>query len=148
MTHRATELSLGLAAEQLYESLPKESRQALGDLPALLQRLQRDAQSLRKRHESLQEALAGSTTANTPEFDDLRAMRDEVQARLGEAVGTLETLRPGLLRLHAGSMTVDGFTTHLDVASEMSEQVSRLIEAQQSVDRVLEFPRQTAPTPA
>lgn len=148
MTHRATELSLGLAAEQLYESLPKESRHALGDLPTLLQRLQGDAQSLRKRYESLQEALAGSTAANTPEFDDLRTMRDDVQARLGEAVGTLETLRLGLLRLHAGAMTVDGFTTHLDVASEMSEQVSRMISAHQSVDRVLQFPRETAPTPA
>jgi len=44
MTHRATELSLGMAAEQLYESLPKESREALADLPALLRRLQADAQ--------------------------------------------------------------------------------------------------------
>jgi hypothetical protein len=148
MTHRATELSLGLAAEQLYDSLPKDSRQQLGDIPALLKRLQSDAQSLRKRYESLQEALGGSAAANTPEYDDLRAMRDEVQARLGEAVGTLETLRLGLLRLHAGSMTIDGFTTHLDVASEMSEQVSRMIAAHNSVDRVLEFPRTAAPTPA
>jgi serine/threonine-protein kinase len=148
MTHRATELSLGLAAEQLYDSLPKDARQQLGDIPALLKRLQGDAQSLRKRYESLQEALGGSAAANTPEYDDLRAMRDEVQLRLGEAVGTLETLRLGLLRLHAGSMTIDGFTTHLDVASEMSEQVSRLIDAHKSVDRVLEFPRQPAPTPA
>jgi hypothetical protein len=148
MTHRATELSLGLAAEQLYESLPKESRQELRELPAVLTRLQKDAQSLRKRYESLQEALAGSTTANAPEFDDLRTMRDEVQARLGEAVGTLETLRLGLLRLHAGSGTVEGFTTHLDVAAEVSTQVSRLIAAHQSVDRALAFPRQHAPTPA
>jgi hypothetical protein len=148
MTHRATELSLGLAAEQLYDSLPKDSRQQLGDIPALLKRLQSDAQSLRKRYESLQEALGGSAAANTPEYDDLRAMRDEVQARLGEAVGTLETLRLGLLRLHAGSMTVDGFTTHLDVASEMSEQVSRMISAHQSVDRVLRFPTPPAVTPA
>src|SRR5688572_17496914 len=148
MTHRATELSLGLAAEQLYESLPKVSRQELRELPAVLTRLQKDAQSLRKHYESLQEALAGSTTANAPEFDDLRAMRDEVQARLGEAVGTLETLRLGLLRLHAGSGTVEGFTTHLDVAAEVSSQVSRLIAAHQSVDRTLSFPRQHAPTPA
>ena len=42
MTHRATELSLGMAAEQLFESLPKATRQALGDVPALLERLQRD----------------------------------------------------------------------------------------------------------
>jgi hypothetical protein len=148
MTHRATELSLGLAAEQLYESLPKESRQELRELPAVLTRLQKDAQSLRKRYESLQEALAGSTAANAPEFDDLRAMRDEVQARLGEAVGTLETLRLGLLRLHAGSATVEGFTTHLDIAAEVSTQVSRLIAAHQDVEQSLKFPREIAATPA
>jgi serine/threonine-protein kinase len=148
MTHRATELSLGLAAEQLYESLPKETRNALSDLPQLLQRLQNDAQALRKRYEGLQDALAGSPAANTPEYDDLRTMRDEVQARLGEAVGTLETLRLGLLRLHAGSVTVDNFTTHLDVASEVSAQVSRLIAAHQSVDRALRFMTPPAVTPA
>jgi len=148
MTHRATELSLGLAAEQLYESLPKDSRQALGDLPALLQRLQNDAQSLRKRYESLQEAVSGSSAAHTPEFDDLRVMRDEVQARLGEAVGTLETLRLGLLRLHAGSATVEGFTTHIGVAAEVSKQVQRLIAAHNDVERALQFDSEPATTPA
>jgi serine/threonine-protein kinase len=148
MTHRATELSLGLAAEQLYETLPKEARLELRDLPAVLKRLQSDAQSLRKRHESLQEALSASNTANGPEFDDLRQMRDEVQARLGEAVGTLETLRLGLLRLHAGSATVEGFTTHLDIAAEVSTQVSRLIAAHEDVEQSLRFPREIAATPA
>ena len=148
MTHRATELSLGLAAEQLYESLPKESRHELRDVPAVLKRLQSDAQSLRKRYDALQEALSASSTANEPEFDDLREMRDEVQARLGEAVGTLETLRLGLLRLHAGSGTIEGFTTHLDIAAEVSTQVSRLIAAHQDVERSLQFPRAVAATPA
>ena len=148
MTHRATELSLGLAAEQLYDTLPKESRQELRELPAVLKRLQNDAQSLRKRYDALQEALSASSTANEPEFDDLREMRDEVQVRLGEAVGTLETLRLGLLRLHAGSATVEGFTTHLDIAAEVSTQVSRLISAHQDVERSLRFPREIAATPA
>ena len=148
MTHRATELSLGLAAEQLYDTLPKESRQELREVPAVLKRLQNDAQALRKRYDALQEALAASSTANEPEFDDLREMRDEVQARLGEAVGTLETLRLGLLRLHAGSATVDGFTTHLDIAAEVSTQVSRLISAHQDVELSLKFPREIAATPA
>jgi serine/threonine-protein kinase len=148
MTHRATELSLGLAAEQLYDALPRETRQALADVPSLLQRLQNDAQSLRKRHEALQEALAGSTTANSPEFDDLRAMRDEVQAQLSEAVGTLETLRLGLLRLHAGSATVDALTTHLALAAEVSAQVARLVSAHDDVERALRFPAEPATTPA
>jgi hypothetical protein len=148
MTHRATELSLGLAAEQLYDSLPRETRQSLGELPAVVRQLQDDAQSLRRRYESLQEGLAGSGAAGNPEFDDLRAVRDEVQARLGEAVGTLETLRLGLLRLHAGSVTVEGLTTHMDVAAEVSAQVSRLIAANEDVDRALRFPAEPAATPA
>jgi prefoldin subunit 5 len=148
MTHRATELSLGLAAEQLFDTLPRETRQALADVPSVLQRLQNDAQSLRKRHEALQEALAGSTAANSPEFDDLRAMRDEVQAQLSEAVGTLETLRLGLLRLHAGSATVEGLTTDLGLAAEVSAQVARLVSAHRDVERALGFPSQPAVTPA
>jgi predicted RNase H-like nuclease (RuvC/YqgF family) len=147
MTHRATELSLGLAAEQLFESLPKATRESLQELPAVLQRLQEDAQALRKRHESLQDALSG-TAAESREFDDLRTMRDEVQARLGEAVGTLETLRLGLLRLHAGSATIEGFTTHIGVASDVSLQVERLIAAHSDVDRALRFPAELTPTPA
>jgi serine/threonine-protein kinase len=147
MTHRATELSLGLAAEQLYESLPKETRQALGDLPAVLARLQKDAQSLRARYESLQEALSGKVAAD-PEYDDLRTMRDEMHARLGEAVGALETMRLGLLRLHAGSQTVEGLTTHLNIAAEVSAQVARLVSAHQDVEKALKFPSGPVPTPA
>ncbi|HET7042534.1 MAG TPA: serine/threonine-protein kinase, partial [Gemmatimonadales bacterium] len=39
MTHRATELSLGLAAEELYATLPKGTRAALSELPEVLRRL-------------------------------------------------------------------------------------------------------------
>ena len=149
MTHRATELSLGLAAEQLFDSLPKTTRSSLAELPAVLRRLQDDAQALRARYEQLQEALAQSAAvAESPEFADLREMRDEVQARLGEAVGTLETLRLGLLRLHAGSATVEGFTTHIGVANEVSSQVERLIAAHSDVERALRFPAELTPTPA
>jgi hypothetical protein len=147
MTHRATELSLGLAAEQLFESLPKETQKALGDLPAVLARLQKDAQALRARYESLQEALSGKVAAD-PEYDDLRAMRDEMHVRLGEAVGSLETMRLGLLRLHAGSQTVEGLTTHLGIAAEVSAQVARLVSAHQDVEKALRFPSGPVVTPA
>ena len=147
MTHRATELSLGLAAEQLFETLPKETQKALGDLPAVLTRLQKDAQALRARYESMQEALSGKVAAD-PEYDDLRTMRDEMHARLGEAVGSLETMRLGLLRLHAGSQTVEGLTTHLGIAAEVSAQVARLVSAHQDVEKALKFPSGPVPTPA
>ncbi|MEA3244832.1 MAG: serine/threonine-protein kinase [Gemmatimonadota bacterium] len=148
MTHRATELSLGLAAEQLYEALPRETRAALGDLPTLLHRLQDDAQRLRASHDAMQEAINDAGEAATrAEYDDIRAMRDSLHAKLGETVGSLETIRLNLLRLHAGSGSVEGLTTHIGLAAAVSEEVHRLLEARGEVERALAFPREAAATP-
>jgi hypothetical protein len=148
MTHRATELSLGMAAEQLFESLPRESREQLGDLPALLQRLQRDAQTLRARYDELNECLSetGSAGAGT-DYEPLRAERDRAHDKLADAVGALETIRLNLLRLHAGSATVEGLTTHLGLAAEVSREIGRLIEAQGEVEAHLRLPGRLALTP-
>ena len=149
MTHRATELSLGMAAEQLFESLPKESRQAIGDLPSLLHRLQRDAQTLRGRYDELQEALGrAGPLAASEDYESLRADRDLVHDKLGDAVGALETIRLNLLRLHAGSATVEGLTTHIGLAAEVSEEVERMIAARDEVETRLRFPREAEATPA
>jgi serine/threonine-protein kinase len=147
LTHRATELSLGMAAEQLYEDLPKETRRALGDIPGVLHRLQDDAQELRKRHDALQDAIAESGDSSGAEYADVRDMRDELHAKLGDAVGALETIRLNLLRLHAGSLSVESVTTHLGLAAEVSAEVERLIAAHAYVERVLKFPRTAATTP-
>jgi len=148
MTHRATELSLGMAAEQLFDSLPKESRQGLGDLPVLLHRLQSDAQLLRKRYAELQEVLADIGDAGAGEqYAELRAARDAIHAKLADAVGALEMIRLNLLRLHAGSATVAGLTTHLGLAAEVSAGVERLIAAQGEVERSLALPRPMSATP-
>lgn len=147
MTHRATELSLGMAAEQLYESLPKETRHALRELPAILRRLQDDAQLLRKRHDDLHEAIqVAGDAATSPEYTGIRATRDEIHTKLGETVGALETIRLNLLRLHAGSLSVQGLTTHLGLAAEVSEQVERLVEAHDEIDR-FRYPAPPTPTP-
>ena len=145
VTHRATELSLGMAAEQLYESLPKTTRAALGELPAVLQRLQEDAQRLRAHYDELQEALGES--GDSGDTADLRAMRDSIQANLRATVGALETIRLNLLRLHAGSASVESFTTQLGAAMEVSDEVERLIAAHEDVERTLKFPRVAEPTP-
>jgi serine/threonine-protein kinase len=148
MTHRATELALGMAAEQLFESLPKGTREELRQLPAILRRLQSDAQSLRKRYDELQEALADiGDAASSAAYTDLRALRDSIQAKLAETVASLETIRLDLLRLHAGSATVTGLTTHLGLAAEVSKEVGRLIAAHAEVERMLAFPRPLATTP-
>ncbi len=147
MTHRATELSLGMAAEQLYESLPKETRVALRELPAVLARLQQDAQALRKRYDEIHEAvLSVGDAATGADYAPVRASRDAIHAKLGETVGALETIRLNLLRLHAGSLSVRNLTTHLGLAVEVSEQVERLIEAQDEVER-FRFPISPTPTP-
>jgi hypothetical protein len=148
MTHRATELSLGMASEHLYEQLPREQREHLADLPAVLGRLQDDAQSLRKRYDELQQALsdAGSAAA-TPGYGDVRIARDSVHAKLGDAVAAMETIRLNLLRLHAGSVTVESLTTNLGLAAEVSEEVERLIRGHDDVAHMLKIPREAAATP-
>jgi predicted Ser/Thr protein kinase len=138
ITHRATELSLGMAAEQLFESLPKGTRNELKELPSILHRLQTDAQALRKRYEELQEALADiGDAAASAAYSDLRAARDITHAKLAESVGALETIRLDLLRLHAGGTTIAGVTTHLDLAADVSAEVARIIAAQGEVEKLL-----------
>ncbi len=156
MTHRATELSLGMAAEQLFESLPKATRASLGDVPTLLQRLQRDAQLLRTRLDALQDALQhapqdarmdGVTPDSMSRVHDVQcayaAVRDEraaVQDRLRATVGAMETIRLNLLRLHAGSLSLEAFTTHVDQALDVSADVARMIDAQAEVEALLLSP--------
>jgi eukaryotic-like serine/threonine-protein kinase len=99
-------------------------------------------------YEGLQEALADAgDAAASSEYADVRATRDATHTKLGETVGALETIRLNLLRLHAGSATVEGLTTHLGLAAEVSEEVERLISAYKSMDRVADFPRLAAATP-
>jgi eukaryotic-like serine/threonine-protein kinase len=141
MTHRATELSIGLAAEQLFESLPKETRKALAGVPELVSRLQGDVQSLRRQQDDLQELVASAPS------DELVRMRDAVREKLTAAVGSLETIRLDLLRLHAGSTTVQSVTTHMGIAEDVSREINRMISARSEVDRMLSFPTEAAATP-
>jgi hypothetical protein len=103
--------------------------------------------ALRRRYDDLQEALAESVNATGDEHSDTRAARDRIHDRLATTVGALETIRLSLLRLHAGSLTLEAFTTHIDQASEVSADVERLIAAQQEVDDTLRFPRDIELTP-
>ena len=141
ITHRATELSLGMAAEQLFHSLPRATRDALGDLPSVLHRLQDDAQSLRKHLDGLQEVISDAgEDASAASFDGVRHDRDILQAKLGDAVAALETIRLNLLRLHAGSVTAVGMTTTIELAADVSAEVERLLAGQDEVQRLLKQP--------
>src|SRR2546425_1182878 len=147
LTHRPTELALGMAAEQLYESLPKETRNQLRDLPDVVHRLEQDAQKMRARLEELQEALAdadqrvSADPAIAARHDrivaDLTAERDLVQQRLKDAVAALETIRLNLLRLHAGTGTVQSLTTDLGLAREIASEIGRHVEGLREVEEAL-----------
>jgi len=159
VTHRPTELSVGMAAEQLYADLPKEAREHLGDLPEVIHRLEGDAQRLRSRHEALAEAAARAGSRDVPEggegegsstdliagrrgeaLEAIERERDEVRARLARTVAALETIRLSLLRLHAGTETVESVTTDLGLAFEAAKEVDLLLEARQEVDADLKDP--------
>ncbi|MGH7646340.1 MAG: serine/threonine-protein kinase [Gemmatimonadales bacterium] len=150
-THRPTELALGMAAEKLFEELPKETRAQLRELPEVLHRLEDDARRMRARLEELQDALAGTGDGGrgTGEADvpsasiterrdrvlqDLIAERDLVQQRLRDAVTALETIRLNLLRLHAGSGSVQRVTTDLGLARDVAQEIDRLLEGRREVE--------------
>ena len=144
LTHRPTELALGMAAEQLYETLPKETRRQLRDLPDVVHRLEQDAQRMRARLEELQEALADVGQRGSPDpaigarhdriVADLSAERDLVQQRLKDAVAALETIRLNLLRLHAGTGSVRSLTTDLGLARELARDIGAEVDGLREVE--------------
>ena len=150
MTHRPTELSIGMAAEQLFEGLPKATRQQLHDLPAVVHRLEEDAQRMRRRLEMLQDALGEPGAQSRAPGDgaiaerrdrmvaELRAERDLVQKRLADAVAALETIRLNLLRLHAGTGSVQRVTTDLGLAREVATELDLLLASQRELEADLD----------
>ncbi|MGH7341674.1 MAG: hypothetical protein ACREKH_14375, partial [Candidatus Rokuibacteriota bacterium] len=107
---RPTEVALGIAAVELFEALPKEARQQLGDLPAVVRGLEERVQQLRGNGQ---------------------------EVRLGEALGALEVIRLDLLRLHGGVGTVDGLTADLGAARRVGEQVDALLDGRREADEAL-----------
>jgi len=145
-THRPTELAIGMAAEQLYEGLPRETRRQLRDLPDVVHRLERDAQRMRSRLDELQDALANverdaTDPAVTRRHDrivaDLTAERGAVEQRLADAVAALETIRLNLLRLHAGTGTVHSLTTDLGLARDLTRDISAQVEGYREIEESL-----------
>ena len=117
--HRATEVLLGDELEALYHGLPHEVRRGLTEVPGTIKRLTASAESLRGQVEAAR-ALGQAA--------------DREQNRMMEAVAALETLRVGLLRLRAGTVSIEGFTTDLDAVREVGDQVDRLVAARAELE--------------
>jgi serine/threonine-protein kinase len=151
-THRATELALGMAAEQLFDQLPKETRRSLRELPEVVRKLESDAQRMRARLDDLNTALEGAGERGRLSNEisgDLKARRDQlvadlqgerelVQRRLKEAVAALETIRLNLLRLHAGTGSLQSLTTDLTLARAAAQEVDLLLAGQREIDAALD----------
>jgi serine/threonine protein kinase len=157
-SHRPTEMAIGMAADQIFESLPKESRKALKDLPALVRRLEAEAQGMRARVDELNAMIAGlgdaapsATSASLREHHagsvvgdhreelrrDMTAQRDKALDRLSVAVGALENIRLDLLRLKAGVGTVDQLTADLAAARDLQAEIELAVQANREVEDVL-----------
>ena len=157
-SHRPTELAIGMAADQIFESLPRDSRKALEDLPALVRRLEAEAQGMRARVEELNAMIAGlgdealsaqsATLRENPAGSvvedqrsklraDLIAKREQAAQRLAVSVAALENIRLDLLRLKSGVGTVDQLTADLDAARDLQAEIALAIESRREVEAAL-----------
>jgi serine/threonine-protein kinase len=101
-----TMVALGRAAGELFDALPAAERARFAEVPALVARLQDDAERL--------EARAGD--------DPAAAERRQL------TVAALEAVRLDLLRLHAGRGSADQLTRDLEAARQLGARVDAALE--------------------
>jgi hypothetical protein len=155
LVHRATEVALGQAADALYKALPAAQRKDLKQLPEQITYLSAQAATMRARLEELDDLIAtadpdtlfGSKPSGDGGAADLRSARDLWATQLRDTVAMLESLRLGLLRLHAGSAQPAELTAELDAARLLRERLALLNEAQAEVCDLLPRPLRPEPTP-
>jgi predicted Ser/Thr protein kinase len=128
---RATEAALGVAAAELFAALPKEFREQLAELPAIVAAFEARAAEARAEMDVVA-ALAPSASADA---EVLAARRQAASTRLAESVAALEGIRLDLLRVHAGAGDLAPLTTLMDAARELGADMGRLVEAQREVER-------------
>jgi hypothetical protein len=116
--------------------------------------LSRRAQEIRTKIEELDELIAkaapdtlfGEESQGDGGAAPLREAREAWQARLTETVSMLESIRVGLLRLHAGSASPDSLTADLEGARVLHERLGLLNEGHAEVDSLL--PNRSRPVDA
>ena len=129
---RATEAALGVAASELFASLPREYRDQLAELPAIVAALEARAAEARAE----MDVVTAMAPSGSSDADVLAARKQAAATHLAESVAALEGLRLDLLRLHAGASDLQPLTTLMDAARELGEDLSRLAEARREAERV------------
>ncbi|MCG6987228.1 MAG: serine/threonine protein kinase [Gemmatimonadetes bacterium] len=150
--HRPTEVALGLAADRLFEQLPKEIRKTLKALPETVKSLEEDARAMRAQVAELNAILAeiGDDDPSRPGAAErarvragVEATRDAARDKLQQAVKALEAIRLGLLLMHGGGGTVESLTLDLEAAREVAADMANLLEGHREVARLLRERRET-----
>ena len=157
---RPTEMAIAFSAQALYDELPKPLRQSLGNVPALVDQLERQARAMREHMAALDESIvsarAGRPLGQLGELQesvvgDLTSARTRASERLADLLAALEATRLDLLRLRAGQGTPDQITHTMTAARELGDDVERLLSARAEIDAELRMsPRRLGaePTPA
>jgi chromosome segregation ATPase len=150
---RPTEVAIAYSAQALFDELPKETRRALGDVPAMLDRLEHHARDLRVRIELLDQSIAEAQNARAPSardrqdalVADLRETRQQAESRLTDVMTALESTRLDLLRLRAGHGSVESVTQNVAAAHSLGVHVNRLLSGFAEVKAVLREGREATP---
>ena len=146
---RPTEMAIAFSAQALYDELPKSLRQSLGDVPALVEQLERQARAMREHiatiDESIASARAGRASVQVGELQesvltDLTAARTRACEQLADLLAALEATRLDLLRLRAGQGTPNQITHTMTAARELGDDVERLLSARAEIDAALHMP--------
>ncbi|MFN8651028.1 MAG: serine/threonine-protein kinase [Gemmatimonadales bacterium] len=154
--HRPTEVALGEAADALFRALPGGQRQELKQLPEQIRYLSAQAQAMRRKLEELDDLIAqaapdtlfGEKRDGDGGARELKEAREIWAKGLRETVTLLESLRVGLLKLHAGSAVPDTLTADLDAARDLRARLSLLADAHGSVSELLDRPTPEGDRPA
>ncbi len=118
-----TEVLIAAAVSDLFARLPHHLQSRFADVPAVIHRLETEAERLRARQDS-----SGPASAEA---------RAQTRERLGTAVAALESLRLDLLRLESGIGTPDDLTATFERARAISDAVDAQIRAAADVDAML-----------
>lgn len=143
---RPTEMAIAFSAQALYDELPKPLRQSLGNVPAIVEQLERQARAMREHMAALDERIAsarvGHASVQVGELQesvvaDLTAARSRASERLADLLAALEATRLDLLRLRAGQGTPDHITHTMTAARELGGDIARLLSARAEIDAAL-----------
>ncbi len=157
LVSRPTEMALGMAAADLFASLPRPLREQLGEVPEVVRRLEARAAEARRSVDELQGLLgdaegqlAASAAARAGAADtallgrrtatarELTRARDVAREDLSRTVAALERIRLDLLRLAAGDERRIDVTTLLDAARDAADGIALVADARQQAERIAE----------